>query len=103
MSSLNNVYWDSPNLCPAIMNSRGVETDFRPRHYVFNDLKTKTGAKTSEEFRRLLQKEDSTFVVPNLSNFPCAVDPQGEIVINKEINLTNGSDRSFLSAFSPLV
>ena len=107
MSNLNNIYGLS-NSCPSFnSDGRGIFTNFKEKHQITNELKKDLGVKTSTEFRLQLQKKGINYVTENqfgrLNDVYCSPDPHGEVKIDSEINLNNGSEKTFADAFKPIL
>lgn len=105
MSSLRNIY-ETHTMCPSIYNtSLGVNTDFRGKHFIINDLKNTIKPQNSTEFRKQLQSQGLTLLKTIESPLLCdpVTEEKGKIIHNSEINLNKNTDKSFKDLFKPLI
>jgi hypothetical protein len=85
MSGTNNVYWDTPNICPVMNNSGrggGNMTEWRRENTIVNDIVKNNNIKNSAELKKYLEKYQNPSI-----NAGCDVVPHGDIILPKQINL----------------
>jgi hypothetical protein len=102
MSNLNNVY-GQVNGCPPIMNDgRGVKTNYLNNQQLNDNLRQKVNASSSLEYKLALQQQGIDLVngqtLLDINEFNCITVPDGNIQLNKNINLTT-SGGDFRSQF----